>query len=100
MGLRVLITNTWLYARAGTELYVRDLATALLACGHSPIVYSPVLGAVATEIRAATVPVVDDLDAIGVAPDVIHGHHHLETLSALLRFPGVPAIFVCHGWLP
>ena len=99
-GLRILITNAALDVRAGTELYVRDLATALLACGHTPIVYSPVLGAVAREIRAATIPVVDDLAAVGTPPDVIHGHHHLETLTALLWFPGVPAVSVCHGWLP
>jgi len=99
-GLRVLITNTGLDVRAGSELYVRDLAAALLARGHTPIVYSPVLGTVAREIRQATIPVVDDLAAVGTTPDVIHGHHHLETLMALLWFPGVPAISVCHGWLP
>ena len=97
-GLRILITNTALDVRAGSELYVRDLATALLARGHTPIVYSPVLGDVAREIREATIPVVDDLAAIGTAPDVIHGHHHLETLTALLWFPGVPAVSMCHGW--
>ena len=99
-ALRILVTNTWLDARAGSELYVRDLATALLARGHTPIVYSPVLGEVAREIRAATIPVVDDLGALGAPPDVIHGHHLLETMTALLRFPGVPAVSVCHGWLP
>jgi len=99
-GLRVLVTNTALDARAGSELYVRDLTTALLARGHTPIAYSPVLGEVAREIRVATVPVVDDLAALGSPPDVIHGHHCLETLTALLRFPGVPAISMCHGWLP
>src|SRR5204862_12908 len=34
------------------------------------------------------------------APDLIHGQHHLETMTAMLRFPGVPAIYVCHGWAP
>ena len=52
----------------------------------------------AAEIRAATIPVVDDLGAIGVAPEVIHGHHHTVTLEALLRFPGVPAIYFVHDW--
>ena len=52
----------------------------------------------AAEIRAATVPVVDDLERVAVAPDVIHGHHHTVTLEALLRFPGVPAIFFVHDW--
>jgi hypothetical protein len=59
--VRVLITNNTLAARAGSELYVRDLALALLARGHQPIAYSRRLGEVAAEIRRATVPVVDDL---------------------------------------
>ncbi|MGE0680281.1 MAG: glycosyltransferase, partial [Candidatus Binatia bacterium] len=98
--MRILITNTALANRAGSELYVRDLATALLDRGHLPIVYSPVHGEVAAEIRKATIPVIDDLEKVSVFPDIIHGHHHFETMTALLRFPGVPALYVCHGWLP
>ncbi|HVG46088.1 MAG TPA: glycosyltransferase family 4 protein [Longimicrobium sp.] len=100
-GLRVLVTNRVLANRTGTELYVRDLAVGLLKAGHHPVVYSPLLGPVAAEIRAATVPVVDDLAHVGRAPDVIHGHHGPETLAALLAFPGVPAVALCHsavGW--
>jgi len=99
-GLRILITNHFLRGRTGSELYVCELATNLLRRGHSPIVYSPQLGHTARELRAATVPVIDDLDAIGTAPDLIHGQHHVETMSALLRFPNTPAVFFCHGWLP
>jgi hypothetical protein len=98
--VRILITNNTLAERAGTELYVRDVAIALLRRGHSPIAYSQVLGDVAAEMRAATVPVVDDLRLVTEPPDVIHGHHHLETMTALLHYPGVPAVFFCHGWLP
>jgi predicted nucleic acid-binding Zn-ribbon protein len=100
MSLRILITNNTLAGRAGTELYVRDVALALLKRGYSPIAYSSLLGEVAEELRAATVPVIDRLDALAVAPDLIHGHHHLETMTALLAFPNVPAISFCHGWLP
>jgi hypothetical protein len=98
--LRILITNNTLDTRAGSELYVRDVAIGLLKRGHTPIAYSATLGEVAREIRAATVPVIDTLDAMAIPPDVIHGHHHLETMAALLRFPGVPAVYFCHGWLP
>ncbi len=98
--LCVLVTNTALLNRAGSELYVRDLAVELHRRGHKPLVYSPRLGGVAQEIRLATIPVVDNLDSIGSAPDLIHGQHHLETMTALARFPGVPAVCVCHGWLP
>jgi hypothetical protein len=97
--LRVLITNFSLIAWSGTETYVRDLALALLRRGHAPVVYCPNQGAVAEALRAATVPVIDTLEALGEAPDVIHAHHHPETMTALLHFPGVPALFVCHGRL-
>jgi glycosyltransferase involved in cell wall biosynthesis len=100
MSLRILITNNTLGSRAGTELYVRDLAIALLKRGHKPIAYSTILGDVADELRRATVPVIDRLESLSTPPDLIHGHHHLETMTALLRFPGVPAIYFCHGWLP
>ena len=59
------------------------------------------LGEVAEELRVATVAVTDRLETVSkLAPQVIHGHHHLETMTALLHFPNVPAIYFCHGWLP
>lgn len=97
-GLRVLLTNITLGSRTGTEINLRDLAVSLLHAGHRPVVYSPTLGAIADEIRAATVPVVSELAAVGSPPDVIHGHHHPQTMAALLRFPGVPAVFFAHDW--
>lgn len=99
-GLRVLLTNNTLSARAGTELYVRDVAIGLMERGHQPIAYSSKLGDVARELRAATIPVIDDLSRLRDAPDIIHGHHHLDAMTALLHFPRVPSIFICHGWLP
>lgn len=99
-ALRILITNHGLQQRAGSELYVRELALGLLRNGHSPIVYSTKLGEVASEIREATVPVVDKLSQVAVQPDLIHGQHHVETMTALLHFPHTPAVFFCHGWLP
>src|SRR4051794_6996870 len=72
----------------------------LLARGHSPVAFSPRLGKVAAALREATIPVVDDLGAIGEPPDLIHGQHHTAAMTALLHFPGVPAVYVCHGWKP
>src|SRR6185503_2952166 len=97
--LRILLTNRVLAHRTGTELYVRDVAAELLRRGHLPVVYSPHLGPLAAEIRAGTIPVVDDLANVAEPPHVIHGHHGLETLTALLAFPGVPAVSVCHSWV-
>ncbi len=98
--LRVLITCRELAVRGGTQLYTRDLAQALRRLGQTPVVWSPWLGEVADEIRRAGIPVVESLDRLGEAPSVIHGQHHLEAMTAMLRFPEVPAIYVCHGWLP
>jgi len=99
-GLTVLITNNTLANRAGSELYVRDIATALLKRGHTPIAFSTLLGDVARELREATIPVIDSLDALTTPPDIIHGQHHVETMMALLHFPSTPAIYFCHGWIP
>ncbi len=96
----ILFTNNTLAARAGSEMYVRDVAVALQRRGHRPVAFSLVLGETAEELRRATVPVIDDLARLGSPPDVIHGHHHLETLIAALTFPGTPIVHFCHGWLP
>jgi len=96
-GLRVLITNNTLAGRAGSELYVRDTATELLKCGHTPIAYSTILGEVARELEAANISVVDDLNNLAVTPDLIHGQQHMELMTALLHFPGVPAIQFIHN---
>lgn len=98
--MRVLLTNNTLNARAGSELYVYDVATELLRRGHQPVAFSTDLGQVAAQLRDATIPVVDDLRRIGAPPDIIHGQHHFETLLAVLAFPDTPAINFCHGWAP
>ena len=94
---RVLITNVWLRGRAGTELYVRDLAGALLRRGYEPCVFSPQLGEVAAEIRGAGVVVTYDLATLTDEPDVLHCHHQYESIAALSRFPDRPGVYVQHG---
>jgi len=85
--------------RGGGVTHVRDLAGKLLHRGHSPIVYSNNLGAVAENLRLATIPVVEDLNQLAITPDLIHGHNHLKTMTALLHFPEVPAVYTCHSWM-
>jgi hypothetical protein len=99
-SLRVLITNHVMSNWTGTELFARELARALLREGHTPIVYTTELGALARDLRDATIPVTDDLNTITLPPDIIHGQHHVETMTALLHFGDTPALFYCHGWLP
>ena len=95
--LRVLIATYDLSLRGGTQMHVRDLALGLLNRGHTPIVYSPQLGEAAREIKARTIAVTDDLNSLAAPPDLIHGHHSLETVTALLQFPRVPAVQTIHG---
>ena len=97
-GLKVLIANATLATLTGTETYVRDLALGLLRKGHTPIVYAPELGSIAEELRRRTVPVVDDLNQVGTVPDVIHGNHNTELITALLHFETAPSVFYCHSW--
>jgi hypothetical protein len=59
-----------------------------------------VLGSVADELRERGIAVVDRLEALPWVPDVIHGHHHAETMTALVHFGTVPAVYVCHGVAP
>jgi hypothetical protein len=81
----------------GTEVVVRDLALELQRQGHIPLVYSPRLGGPAEELRKHDIEITNDLQNLSTVPDVIHGHHHAQVIEALLCFPSVPAIFVCHS---
>jgi glycosyltransferase involved in cell wall biosynthesis len=49
-------------------------------------------------MKDMSVQVVDNLDQLATPPDLIHGQHHEETMTALLHFPGVPAVYFGHGW--
>jgi hypothetical protein len=99
-ALRVLITNYVMSHWTGAELFVRELALDLLRRGHTPIVYTTEIGPLGQKLRNATIPVTDDLNTINTPPDIIHGQHHVETMTALLHFNETPALFYCHGWLP
>lgn len=96
--IRVLLTLRTLNRRSGSEAYVMDLARALRRRGHEPIVYASEGGDLAHELKTATVAVIDRLDRMTVVPDLIHGNHHPETMTALLHFPDTPAIHVTHAW--
>ena len=94
--MRILIVNVTLASRTGTETALRDLAFGLRTSGHEPTVYSPELGEIAGEIRAAGIPVVSRLGDVSDEPDVVHGNHHVQTVEALLKFRHARGLFVCH----
>ena len=98
--MRVLLTNARLEDRAGSELYLADVARWLRDHGHHPVIYSSRLGPFAEAVRSESIPVVSDLAELSEAPDVIHAQHHLATMSALATFPLVPTVGFCHGVIP
>ena len=95
MSLRVLFTNVTLAGRTGTEIVTRDLALGLHTRGHHVAVYTPAWGPLADELEAGGVSVVTRLDQ-AAEPDIVHGHHFVQTVEALLRFPAARGVFVCH----
>lgn len=95
--MRILLTSADLNLRGGAQLFASDLARKLLQWGHEPIAHSPRLGTVSEEMQKRTIAVTSDLRTMTVPPDIIIANYHLGAMTALHRFPGTPAIFVCHG---
>lgn len=95
--LRVLITNNRLDLRGGSEVFVRDLARELQRRGHTVIAYSSDLRESARMTELDPIPVASDIAEMTMRPDIIHGQHHLDAMTALFSLPGVPAIYHCHG---
>ncbi|HSJ01147.1 MAG: glycosyltransferase [Verrucomicrobium sp.] len=98
--MRVLITNYSLNQRAGTELVVYEVASELRRRGHQVAAYSSQLGEVAEMLRASSIPVITSPEDCPWVPDIIHGQHHLDAMTAIMALPGVPAIYHTHGGLP
>lgn len=94
--MKILITNFALSFHTGTELLVRDLASAFVSAGDQVCLYSPKLGGVAQECRALGAVVTNNIHTIDVTPDVIHGHHSV-VIAAALKFPCTPIVYACHG---
>jgi glycosyltransferase involved in cell wall biosynthesis len=98
--MRILFTNNTLARHGGTEVATLEIASRMSLLGHRPVVFSQLHGEVSKELNSRGIPVISDLTRLNEPPDIIHGHHHMETMMACLAFPDVPAIYVCHGWLP
>ncbi len=95
--MRILITNSQLAQRSGSETYVFDLALELVLRGHEAALFVLRDGPYADELRLRGVQVVKDPSQLRFKPDIIHGNSHRATLAALRRFTSTPAIFVCHN---
>jgi len=95
--LRVLITNLFVSHNSGTEVVVELLADGLRRAGHQTMVLAPTLGDMADRMRRRGHHVADRIAEIVEKPDIIHGQHLTPCLTALARFPDVPAVFSCHS---
>ncbi|MER9585300.1 glycosyltransferase [Mesorhizobium sp. M0276] len=95
--MRVLITNLFASQNSGTEAVVELLADGLRGAGHQTMVLAPTLGDMADRMRRRGHHVVDRIAEIVEKPDIIHGQHLTPCLTALARFPDVPAVFSCHS---
>ncbi len=101
--MKVLLTNHHLVDRAGSELYVAELATALEARGHDARVFTLYPGPVAQQLTERGVPVYTLAEQHLVqafAPEVVHAHHPptLWVVGSLAL--GCPAIVSSLGVLP
>ncbi|MEI6535897.1 MAG: hypothetical protein WCN98_11190 [Verrucomicrobiaceae bacterium] len=99
--MKLLITNDELdEIRGGTQVFVADAAKEMRQRGHQVAVYSWLRGSLADELVQAGVPVVASPRDCGFIPDIIHAQHHLAAMTAITAFPGVPAVYHCHGYSP
>lgn len=95
--MRILITNLSLSRNSGSEAVVELLADGLRSAGHQTMLLAPTLGDMADRMRRRGHHVVDRIAEIVEKPDVIHAQHLTPCLTALARFPNVPAVFSCHS---
>ncbi|MEO7933533.1 MAG: glycosyltransferase family 4 protein [Chthoniobacterales bacterium] len=96
----VLITNTTLASNGGTQTVVAEIARLLRQRGHQVMLYSSKLGHVADLLIEDKFAVVSNLRDLPFKPDIIHGQHHLETMSALMALPETPCVYYIHGVTP
>lgn len=97
MPRSILLTNIVLAHRSGTEVVTEQLADGLRRRGHEVMVFTQMVGPLGERMRARGFVVVDRPGDLPRRPDIIHAHHTAPAMAALAAWPGVPAVFVCHG---
>jgi hypothetical protein len=98
--MRILMTLRQLITRGGSEMFTIEVATELSRRGHEVAVYCPRIGEWAHILFSSGVWVKERLSELPWTPDIIHGQHHLQAITALSYFETVPAIYYCHGIYP
>lgn len=95
--MKILITNNGLDRRGGAETFVRDMARAFQVRGHRVMVFSSGRERGKRFLDLDAVPVATDLENLEFRPNIIHGMHHLDTMTAVTALPEVPAVYHAHG---
>lgn len=95
--MRILITNLSVAQNSGSESVVELLADGLRGAGHQTMLLTTNLGDMADRMRQRGHQVVDRIAEIVDKPDIIHAQHLTPCLTALARFPDVPAVYSCHS---
>jgi hypothetical protein len=93
---RVLLVSIILIGRTGTEVVCCETARGLRRRNHEVIIYTQQAGATADQLRAEGFEVTTDLASLNAVPDVIQANQTYPLLEAVGRFPGTPAISICH----
>jgi hypothetical protein len=94
--VKIMIAVCSMQYRSGAELFVRDLALALHRRGHSIVVYAPLMGDVADELRTRCIACIADVACTSETPDLIIGNTRDDTVACLANFLSTPAISICH----
>lgn len=94
--MQILIAVCGMQYRSGAELFVRDLALALHQRGHSIVVYAPIMGDLADELRSRCIACIAELSCMSEPPDIIIGNMRDDTVACMAHFLSTPAIFICH----
>lgn len=101
--MRVLLTNHHLHDRAGSELYVSELASALRDRGHDVRLFTLLPGAQAEHLQRTGFTVYTPADfaaALAFAPEVAHVHHGPCLWWAGTVNLACPVIFSSLGVIP
>lgn len=95
--MRILLTNSFLASRTGSEMVVRDYALAFARRGHEVAVFTNVLSrAWRRDLAGLGIAAVDRVDSVPWRPAIIHGQHTLAMLAAMARFPQTPVVQWIH----
>jgi hypothetical protein len=63
------------------------------------MVFSTILPDGGRDFADDGVPMTSFIESMPFTPDIIHGQHHPDTMTAVMGLPGAPAIYHCHGAL-